>query len=937
MVRTFPKSFVFSMAIFLGVTLMVGGQGRLVAQENKLDKARNLISEQRYEDAIKYLNSISVDSASAADQYILLADALLQTGAGIAAEAALDRARRLGADYAVTAVAFAKALLIQRKYDAALIALQGTNIPQAMQLDAFIISGDAYFATGKFAAAQREYEAATVLQPSDFQAYLGLARLQLRGGNLEKAKTFAEAAEQRAPNNTMVQYTMGLISRYVGEQDKAERHFEKAVALFSGNIMANIEMASIRINQGRIEEAEKHLDKVYASAPRQPMGLYLSGVILATKGQYNEAAALLNRARPLTDQYLPAVYVRGMVAYQLGNHAVAQESLEKVLAARPDNVAARLALASTYTQQNQPVTALQLLAPLLEAENVSVNTLTVAATAAVKAGDAAQAEAYYARAATLKTQGAPGGIEGLNTRLALAQYAVGDTEKALATLTTVTAGSATEIRELGLMGSMQIRAQEYDAAAETINRIIKINPALALGYNMRGTLEFKRGKFSDAIKSYTEALDRSPQYYAAHRNRGLAFMRLGEYKRAAADLKRLLEQQPDDVLAKAALGKSLLGYGEAEEAVGYFADAIRSLSRSAQLSADYSQALANSGNTSRAIEQARITAAMAADKPELLKRMGLLLLDLDQARAAERPLSRYAIFKADSGEAHMLHGRALLKMGLYTGASISFMRAENAPDDKPDKNVLNWYFFAAETLGQKYSAANARVRSLNVSVRPKDVSASIIGDLQLATGEPVKAEQSYRHVLKQQKASDVIIGLSRALLAQGREVEATAELKEYVKKTPDDRRVREVLGLRYESLGLYKEAGEQYEAILRIGVADAKVAARLASIYLRLGNNQSVRLIERAHLLMPEDPYVLDVHGWVMLQAGRDTEKAIQSLSKAVRRSPGNAQYKYHLGMAYLAQSRKTDARRILTQALNLSEDFEGAEEAKRQLNLLQY
>lgn len=928
---SFPKP-----AFFIASALLVGN-GVVYAQAPQLETARTSIAEKKYHQAIEELNDLRLEGTAAVEQYILLADALLQTGAGIAAEAAIERARRLGADYAQTVVPFAKALLIQGRYDAALNALQGSTIPESMQRDALIISGDANFAVGDLEKAKRDYLSAKERDDSDFQAYLGLARLELRDGELASAKVLAEEAEKRATDNTMVHYTLGLISRYLGDANAAERHFSQAVQLYAANIMANIELASIRINQGRLEEAEQHLDTVYRSSPNQRMALYLSGVISATKGLYEEAMALLNRARPVSDQYLPAVYVRGMVAFQLANHTVAREALEKVLATRPGNLTARMALASTYTQQDQPVAALRLLDPLIKSEQVSVNALTIAATAAVKMGDAQLAEGYYSRATEMKKQGASGGLVGLDTKLALAQYAVGETEKALATLTTVTAGSAVEIRELGLMGSMQIRAKEYDAAAKTIGKIIELNPAGALGHNMQGTLLFKLGKFREAVASYTLALDRSPNYAAAHRNRGLAYMRLGEYRRAEADLKQLLEAKPDDVLAKAALGKALLSQEKAEEAVDYFKEAVKAIPRSAQLSADYAQALAESGNTSHAIEQARATARLAADKPQMLRRMGLLLLQVGQARAAEPPLSRYVAFKPDSGDAHMLHGRALLRMGLFTGAGISFSRAQTATEDKQDPEILEWYFFAAETFGQKYSEALRRMDGLNVGKRPDDISPGIVGDLMLASGEPVKAELSYRQALQSTKKGNVIIGLSRALSEQGREEEATSELINYVKEVPEDRQAREALGLRLESLGRYAEASKQYEGILRIGVADAKIAARLARVYLRLGDSTSLRLAERAHLIMPEDPYVLDVHGWVMLQAGRNTEKAIKSLSKAVRRSPADAEYKYHLAMAYLAQGKKSEARRILQQALNLSENFDGVEDARRQFNLLQY
>jgi len=908
-----------------------------LAQNASFDPANTYIDAKQYDKAIEFLNGLDVSSENEAQKYILLAKIYLLTGAGIAAETAVERARRLGADYAVTAVAYAKSLLIQGKYSAARAALQGVTVPDEYLLDAYIISGDANFAEGMLAEARRDYGLAREKNDTDFQAYLGLARLELREGELLKAEELSSAAEERAADNTMVQYTQGLIAKYLGDTEKAEKYFTESVRLLDGNIMANLELASIRINQGNIDAAEKFLDTVYAISPRQPMALYLSGVIKASRGEYEEASTLLNRAQSITDVYLPAIYVKGMVAYQLGKHAIAIESLNKVLEVRPDNKTVRLALATSYSKSERPATALKVLEPLLNAESVDVNVLTVAGAAAIASGDAEKGESYYSKAEELNKTGAVGGIEGLSTKLALAQYAVGDTEQALSTMSTIVAGSEVELRELGLMGSMQIKTKDYEAAKVTIDRILSMAPKRALGYNMKGTLAYKLGDFPEAVVSYSAALDRSDEYHTARRNRGLAYMRLGNYKKASGDLKKLLQSKPDDVLAKAALAKTLLLMGEPVEAVEFFKEAVRVLPRSIKLATDYAQALTEAGNTTLAISQARKAAVMGENKPQVLKRMGLLLLRLQQPAAAERPLSRHAAFNPNSGQAHLLHGRAMLQMGLFTGSIMSFQRAAMAANDAPDENILEWYFFTAEALGNKYDKALKRLDLLRPDKRPVDIKAGVVGDFLLAIGDVVAAETAYRTALQSDFASDVIIGLARALAEQNRGDDAIAELESYLKKSPEDRLVLVALGQRYEELKQYENASTQYEKILRIGIADAHVAARLANMYLNLGNSRSIKLASSAHLMMPDDPFIQDIYGWVMLQAGRNTEEAIPALEKAVRRAPAKALYKYHLGMAYLARGQKLDAERVLQQALSLDDSFEGAAEAKRQLTLLEY
>jgi len=899
-------------------------------------QVQNMFDARQFEEAKAYLTKLQVRGDLAVEKYMWLSRVQLELGAGIAAEAAILRARALKADYAITAVPFAKALLVQGKYTEALEAMRGVRVPNNLQAQAYIVSGDAQFALRDYAAAKRDYELAIDSDDRNFQPYLGLSRLRLNDGDLLGAKELAEKAAARDPQNTMVEFTLGLISRYTGDINSAEVHFLKAVSLFPSHIMANIELASIRINQNRIAEAESYLDVVYSASLNQPMAIFLSAAILAIQGDFENAELNLLRVRSLTENYLPAIYVRGLVAYQLGKNQVAAQALEKVLTVSPNNKAARMALAGAYTKEQRPRAALRTLQPLLLGTSKNdPAVLTMAASAAMASGEVDRGKLLYERVALLQNKDGAQAISGSDVKLAMAQFITGSPEDAVATISSISGGVGIEIRELGVMASMQFRNDDLAGARVTIDKIIETGPNRALGYNMKGTLAFRERDFEAAVSSYTEALNRNPDYYAALRNRGLAYFNQKDFDNAEADLRSLLDRQPNDARSKAVLAKTLLTKGNAEEAVSFFKEAVREIPNSTALAADYAQALAEAGKTTRAIDQARLAAKKAADKPSLLKRMGLLLLDLQQPQAAERPLSRYVAFNPDSGEAHLLHGRALLRMGLFTGATTSFKRARAASEKRPDLATTDWYLFAAAAKARRQDIALKKLGSLDFEQRPSDVDANVVGDILLHSGNPKEAEAAYRRAFVENKTAAVVIGLARAVSAQMREDEAVSLLEDFVVLQPSNRFVRSELGVKFEEAGRYEAAAEQYEQILRGGVAEASVAAKLASVYLHLNNSDSIKLVERAFLISPEDPYILDVHGWVMLQAGRDVKKATTSLEKAVRRAPANASYKYHLGMAYLAANRRRLALKLLRQSVSLDSAFNGFEDAKRQISLL--
>ncbi len=898
------------------------------------DKIEGLIAERKFEQAIQQLNDRQNQNSNDVEVYRLLAKAYLETGAGIAAEAALERARRLGADYSATAVPFAKALLVQGRYSEALKALRGVTIPKEMREAAEIVVGDANFAEGRYNQAKQHYTEVLKGNNANPQAYLGLARLEMETGSLLRARDYVEKAYEVNPENTMVLYTRGLIAKYENDIETADSFFLKALKTYPDNLLVNLELAALRIGQGKLAEAENYLDAVYAVSAHHPMALYLSASILAIKGDYQAAESQLIHASAVTETYLPAMYIRGLVAYQLGNYAVAETTLKTVLRARPASTPTRLALANTYMHTSRPKEAYRLLAPLLDMPAADMKTIAVAAAAAMAAGYADEGTELYKRLAGM--EGGQAVLNDMSAKLALSDFVEGNEEAAVSTLVKSMSNTELDLRNLGILGGMQLKTGDLEGADITINTILKAVPGRALGYNMRGTLEYHQGAYAKAVDSFSAALARNPDYFTARRNRALAAMQLGNYASAEKDLKRLLEQEPTDTRAKAALGRSLLRNGKPKEAVDYFRTVVSELPASIDVAADYAEALAGAGVTNQAIDQAKHAAVLGENRPDILKRMGLLLMDVGQPALAARPLSRYVAFDPENGEAHMLHGRALLKYGLYTGAKTSFRRAALAEKNRPSNDILAWYMFTADVYAGRYEAAKDQLPHINVTFRPKDVRPSTIGDFWLAYGDMAAAEKAYKTAFNAQATPSVVIGLSKALDAQNKEDEAVTILKNYLESQPDQRQVRMELGRKLERAGKIEEAADQYETILRTGVADAAMVAVLANAYLSLGNRKSIPLAQKAHLMEPDNPAILDAYGWIMLQAARNTREAMKALEKATRRSPSTALYKYHLGMVYLAKGDIVTARQLLGQALKLDPNFEGAKEAASQLERLE-
>src|SRR6185436_9693567 len=79
----------------------------------------------------------------------------------------------------------------------------------------------------------------------------------------------------------------------------------------------------------------------------------------------------------------------------------------------------------------------------------------------------------------------------------------------------------------------------------------------------------------------------------------------------------------------------------------------------------------------------------------------------------------------------------------------------------------------------------------------------------------------------------------------------------------------------------------------------------------------------------PEDADVDDTLGWVYVKR-KLANLAVEPLERSVKKDPANAQFQYHLGVAYLQSGDKTKAREALDRALALGlSNSEAAEAAK--------
>jgi len=140
----------------------------------------------------------------------------------------------------------------------------------------------------------------------------------------------------------------------------------------------------------------------------------------------------------------------------------------------------------------------------------------------------------------------------------------------------------------------------------------------------------------------------------------------------------------------------------------------------------------------------------------------------------------------------------------------------------------------------------------------------------------------------------------------------------------------------YEKEGNWEEAKKLCERAREVAPDDPLVANQLAYLYLEHGGdaNVALSLAQEAKQRLPESPDVADTLGWANYKVG-SPQSAVAQLKESTRRTPKNALFQYHLGMAYLALKEYDLAGQSLRLALNVDPKFAQAADARAVLEKL--
>lgn len=548
--------------------------------EGRLLKAAVASGQGRRNEAIAELEDLTSGGATRPDAYLVLAMLYGQKNDAAAAESILQKGIVANPANPALMMALAQLDLQTNKPDQAEEVLQHLIAADPGNIDHRTALVKLYVQLQRFDDAEKALRESIQADPKDVQRYNLLAEFFLRSRKPRAAIEVLEEAVKAYPDERPLQFALGQLYDKLNEADKAEALYQSIVDDSDDKpdiLKAKDRLATIAAAQGKTEKATKIIDEVLEDSPQDFQALFLRGRIALTK---KDAQTAITAFRSILKDHPDSVEVLTLLSSALqldGKTALAQESLERAAAVKPEDFAPVKRLIEFLAKQKNFSAGLEkvndylkLNPKSLEAANVKADLLAFdnkpeeleKVLRQIKADfpdkpvgpfrlgqlfqmqkkyDAAIAE-YEASLA--KTDNDYEGLKAI-TAIYLEKK---QPERALARLKKVITQKPDHPTAYQLLGVYYLSQKKEDDALKMLRKAIAVNPGWPVPYANLASFYVMKGQFDQAVKLYEDALARFPDNPDILINLAAIQEKAKDYPDAIKRYESLLAKAPNNLM-----------------------------------------------------------------------------------------------------------------------------------------------------------------------------------------------------------------------------------------------------------------------------------------------------------------------------------------------------------------------------------------------------
>jgi len=893
-----------------------------------------------YEDALQAFNQKDVNSAfihiknalreneKNLPAKILLAQILIEKKAYALAEQELNDAIVQGADFNLVIELLGRSMLLQGKFEQVLLLDKKTALYQQGKIDFDLIKAQAYRALKKVDQAEFIYNNILSKDKNNVQAMLGLVSINIYLQNFEDAKPLLTKVNLIDPKNSKLWQLKGMVARREGDINNAILFLEKSSQLDSDNIVTLRDTANAYIALKNYDKAEQLINKVLLLSPKDPQAQLMKSSLLKNLDQSKLADQVLvelsNQISAVDENYLLSqpqlLLIDAMSSYSQQKWQQAKTKFKLYLKNNPDgkDINSVVLLADTYSQLNEPESALQLLSTyedeLLENKDYAL----ILAGLYLKNNKTFKADYLL-----IQLRKRYGDDERLLIFSAQVLTKSGKPDKALQLLENAKVARGNNYLETLTVLSMQLG--DFKKSLKYITSLTEKMPDNTKYQLLYSRILLKLGQKNKAKKLVEKLYKNNPQDRAVRFTYALLKSSVGEDQEATKILNDIVTQNPNDSEAWFALAQIEYDLGNTKQTIEILEqqaktpeNKIEALYKLAVITFEHQQYLESLAFTNRLLKNNRLDV-----KALMLK--SKVLIALNKIDDAKHQLDILTGLINDDARLLLALSGLQNRVKNYDAAEYSLQLAlKLAPNALP---------VIIENIKLKLQLNKIKEASTLLSKAEKgryknNLFLTILrGDLALIKNHGDKAFDYYISALNQDNENVIaLIKLSQISYKKPFINKFTQFLSSMVEKHPDFVFQRHTLADHLLNNKYYEQAKYHYQVLLtkNIPVEKRGIALNnLANINIRDKNyTTAIEQSKQAKLALGPVPAVIDTLGWALVLSG-DLNKGLESLRQAYTRSSTSPEIQYHIAYALVKLKRIGEAKEMLTSLLSLPNNFE--------------
>ena len=840
-----------------------------------------------------------------------LGSVLLMSGDGAGAERELRQARRDGAPEMVVLPPLFQVMLERKEYQLLL-----DQFPEPGQNPSSSAAPDILKARAlALQGLKRAPEAVAAMDRSlalrrDGRGLLTRARISLMQGKVAEANQFANEAMAKSEDSETMVFKIGMLLS-ANDNAKALDLANRLVIKFPGDLQGRFARIEAYLSLQQDSKAKAEVDDIVAKYPGAYLGTYYKALLLAragdAKGAWGFAQTLPGDFR---DGQPRIALMVAQMASDSGNEETSASILNRILTLNPGLLPPRVRLANIRMKQNNPKGALDVLQPVKDSADASVQELL----SNIYMGLNRNSDALDA---LRKLQSVVKDRIDVQRSIALLEIQMGRSDQGIKDLRQVVSRDPSNAALVGPLVNALAQAGRYGEALAVADRLGTDPSKRPLALVFRGGVLEQQHDLAGAQAAFDKAVNADPHNIVALSARADFLASQQRLADADRDLRTVLSLDAKNLPALMKRAEIAAQQGHDQDVRKNLDQAIATspgdvtprlaLMRFLSLRKDFKGVLAVGGDLM----------GLQPNNTDGLTLMGQAQLGLGQKKEAVATYRRMVSLMPISSAAQVLLGDALSVAGDRTGAARALETAVKLSPDVPDvKGAQISLLFSQGSV----DAAVASARAFRAAYP------GTAGDILLAdTLDRAKLRDEAAAVLGKSFSDKPTAAVLRRLvrfagLANDRK-RAGDLMSAWLSTNPNDISVRQDYASLLMQQNSNAQAIAQFQTILKQDPNNVIALNNLGWLLQASNPKQALSLLTQAQRLSPNSPDVADTLGWVKVQQ-KDVSGGLALLGRAHAMAPQDGGITFHLVQALDAAGQRDAARKLLASLMTSGASF---------------